>query len=108
MKTGKQLPRWAIAALFPAVLFYYEIVLRIATGHGFPTVGTVYMALFCLGYGAIGYLLATLFKKKKVSYIVTLVYLIVTAAPFSLSILYTGSSMCSTTSAPASTALPMP
>lgn len=82
MKTGKQLPCWAIAALFPAVLFYYEIVLRIATGHSFPTVGTVYMALFCLGYGAIGYLLATLFKKKKVSYTVTLVYLIVTAAPF--------------------------
>ena len=82
MQTKKQLPKWAVAGLFPAVLFYYEGVLRIATGHSFPTVGTVYMALFCLGYGGIGYVLATLSGRKKVNYFVTLAYLIVTAAPF--------------------------
>ena len=36
MQEKKQLPGWLPAALFPAVLVYYEIIFRISTVKGFP------------------------------------------------------------------------
>lgn len=82
MQEKKQLPGWLFAVLFPAVLLYYEFILRISTTPSFPLSGTVYMLLFSVAYAGIGYLIATLFKRKKVAYVVTLVWLILSVAPF--------------------------
>ena len=59
MQEKKQLPGWLPAALFPAVLVYYEIIFRISTVKGFPLTGTLYMLAFSVAYALIGYLLAT-------------------------------------------------
>lgn len=82
MQKAKQLPGWLMAALFPAVLLYYEIILRISTMPVFPLSGTVYMVLFTAAYSGIGYLVATFFKNEKANYILTLVWLILSAVPF--------------------------
>ena len=82
MQEKKQLPGWLLAVLFPAVLFYYECIIRISTVRAFPLEGTVYMLLFSVVYGGIGYLLATLSKRKTVNYAVTLLWLILSVAPF--------------------------
>jgi len=82
MQEKKQLPGWLFAVLFPAVLLYYEFILRISTTPAFPLSGTVYMLLFSVAYAGIGYLIVSLFKRKKVAYIVTLVWLILSVAPF--------------------------
>ena len=82
MKTRKQLPQWLIAALFPAVLFYYELLFRAFTVGGSPKFGTVVMLLFCLSYAGVAWLLATLSKRKGVNFGVTLAYLLITAVVF--------------------------
>ncbi len=78
----KGLPQWLMAALFPGVLFYYETVFRLSTVRGFFRVGTVYMLLFCLAYGLIFYLFATLSRRKWVNFLVTLAYTAVSMVPF--------------------------
>ena len=82
MQEKKQLPGWLLACLFPAVLFYYEVVFRVSTSQSFPLEGTVYMLLFSICYAGIGYLAATLSGRKPVNYIVTLLWLILSVAPF--------------------------
>ena len=82
MQEKKQLPGWLLACLFPAVLFYYEVVFRVSTSQNFPLEGTVYMLLFSICYAGIGYLAATLSGRKPVNYIVTLLWLILSVAPF--------------------------
>ena len=82
MQEKKQLPGWHFAALFPAVLIYYEFIFRISTVKGFPLEGTRYMLLFSVAYALIGYLLATVLKSKKANFIITLVWMIVSVAPY--------------------------
>lgn len=82
MQTKKQLPGWFPAVMFPAVLFYYEFIFRISTVQGFPLEGTFYMVLYSIFYAGIAYLIASLSGKKQVNYIVTLVWLILSAAPY--------------------------
>ena len=82
MQEKKQLPGWLPAILFPAVLIYYEIIFRISTVKGFPLEGTFYMLVFSVAYALIGYFLATLFKSKRVNFAVTLVWLVLSVAPY--------------------------
>lgn len=65
--------------LFPATLFYYESVFRISTVQGYFKLSTLYMFLFCVSYGAVGYLLSTLFKNRKVNTVIASVLLAVCA-----------------------------
>lgn len=82
MEERKKLPQWLIALLFPAVLVYYEIVFHLSTVQGFSAAGAGYLVLFSLAYAGIGYLIATLPKNKKVSFGLTLGWLILTVLPF--------------------------
>ncbi len=82
MENKKKLPQWLIAALFPAVLFYFELLFRGFTVGGGLGLGTVYMLLFCISYALIGWLLATLSRRKWVNFTVTLVYLFLSALLF--------------------------
>lgn len=70
------------ALLFPAVLFYYETVLRMATVRGFFQLGTLFMVLFCCAYGMAGYLLSTLTDSKKWNHIIAVCLTAITAIPF--------------------------
>ncbi len=82
MKEKKQLPQWLIPALFPAVLIYYETVLRLFSIHGIFHSGTVYTLLFCLVYGLIGWLFATVSSRKWVNFTVSLVFVTAAMVPF--------------------------
>ena len=57
--------------LFPAVVLFYEILFRIATVGGFFKVSTIYMMLFSIAYGGIGYLLSSISKNRKVNKIIS-------------------------------------
>lgn len=59
--------------LFPAVLFYYECIFRISSVGGFFKLSMLFMLLFCISLGMIGYLLTTIFKNSKVNFILTAV-----------------------------------
>ena len=83
MDQKKKLPQWLIAALFAAVLFYYEVLFRAFTvGGGIWKVSTVVLLLFCISYAAVAWLLSTLSRRKWVNCAVTLVYLFLTALLF--------------------------
>lgn len=82
MQIKKNSQQLLIAALFPAVLFYYETVFRLSTVHGFFKLGTVYMLLFSIAYGLIFYLLASLSRHQWVNWLVTLVFVAAAAVPF--------------------------
>jgi len=69
-------------ALYPLVLTYFEIVLKVSTVGDFWNVNTVVMILFSIAYGVVGYLLSTLIKNQKANYIVNIVLLFLTALPF--------------------------
>ena len=69
-------------ALFPLVLVYFEIVFKLSTNGGFWSVGTLYMVLFSLAFGVVGYLLSTIVKNRTANYVVTLVLLFLTTLPF--------------------------
>ena len=69
---------WSFA-LFPVVLVYFEIVFKLSTVGGFWNVGTVFMVLFSIAFGVVGYLLSTILKNKKANYIVNIVLLVLTA-----------------------------
>ena len=68
--------------LFPVVIFYYEVVFRIATVGGIFKMSTLYMLLFSCAYGCIGYLLSTIFKNRFVNKIITAVLLGLTSLAY--------------------------
>lgn len=68
--------------LFPLVLFYYEAVFKISTVGGFFTKGTLFTLVFCIVYGGVYYLLASISRKRKVNRRVTLVLMFLTAVVF--------------------------
>ena len=70
------------ALLFPAVLIYYEIVLRASTVRGLFQLGTLFMVLFCCAYGMAGYLLSTLTNSKKWNHIIAVCLTALSAIPF--------------------------
>ena len=76
--------QWGILLLFPAVIFYYEVVFRLSTVSGLFRIGTLYMLLFSLCYGGVGYLLSTIFDNKKWNRICAFSYLLITALPYGI------------------------
>lgn len=75
-------PQTKLVALFPAVLLYYEIIFRFVTVGGIFKWGTIHMILFCISYGGLGYLLSTIFRKRKWNRYCVTAYLAVSALPF--------------------------
>ena len=82
MKESARMPGWLTIVLFPAVLIYYEYVFRVSTSGGFPAEGTGYLILFSIAYALAGALAATLSGRKGLNYALTLIWLILCAAPF--------------------------
>lgn len=72
----------SVGLLFPLVLFYYEIVFRQSTVRGIFQWGTVFMLFFCFLYGGIAYLLTTLFKNRRVNYVIGGILILLSAVPF--------------------------
>lgn len=75
-------PQWGIFAMLAGVFFYYELIFQWSTLGTVFSKGTFWMLLLCIGYGGIGYLLVSLFKKPRLNRIITGVYLLLAALPF--------------------------
>ncbi|MBR6549295.1 MAG: LTA synthase family protein [Clostridia bacterium] len=73
---------WQYMALFPLVVLYYEIVFRLSTTGGLFRVDLIYLLLFSVAYGGIGYLLSTATKSDKFNRIVTGTLIVLSAAPY--------------------------
>lgn len=75
-------PQWGVIALFAGVLFYYELLFQWSTLGSLWGVNTLFMLMLCIGYAGLGYLLSSLFKKRRANRICTAVCLFVSALPF--------------------------
>ena len=82
MKKTKNLSSLWLFVLFAAAYIYYEGLFRICALETFFTGSTLYMLLFALSWGLLGYLIATLIPNKKVSVVLTAVQLLGTAVIF--------------------------
>jgi len=69
-------------AIFTLVYLYFESLFRISALGSFFTGSTVYMLLFALSWGLLGYLVATLIPSRKVSVVLTSVQLLLTSVIF--------------------------
>ncbi len=69
-------------AILPLVFFYYEILFRLFTTDSFFHLGTFCTALFSFAYGAVLYILITVFKNTKVINVLTAVFLGILAVPY--------------------------
>ena len=79
----KQLfPQWGILFMFAGVLFYYELLFQWSTLGSVFSPGTFWMLLLCVGYAGFGYLLNSLFKKRRTNRVCTAVYLFLSVLPF--------------------------
>ncbi len=68
--------------LFPVIVTYYELLFRIATVGGVFKVSTIYMLLFSIAYGGIGYLLSSIFRNRKTNRIIAAVLVGLTCVPY--------------------------
>lgn len=68
--------------MFAGVLFYYELLFQWSTLGSAFSKGTLWMLALCIGYAGFGYLLTSLFKKRRTNRICTAVYLFLSALPF--------------------------
>ncbi len=68
--------------LFPAVVFYFEIIFHISTVGTKIDISYLYMALFSISFGAIGYLLTSISKSEKVNYYITISIMALTAVMY--------------------------
>ncbi len=65
--------------IFPVVVFYYELIFHVATVGSLFDMSLLYMLMFSISFGAIGYLLTSIFKKAKTNYIIAAVIMALTA-----------------------------
>lgn len=75
-------PQFRVILMFSLVLFYYELLFQWSTLGKIWDIGLIFMAMLCVGYSCIGYLLSTLFKRCQINRIITAVCLFVSALPF--------------------------
>ena len=68
--------------VFIIIIPYFECVFNLATVNQLFTWGTPMMLLFAVAFGLLGYLLISLFRKPKVHYIATIVWLVLMAIPY--------------------------
>ena len=78
----KKISPCLIAAMFPLVLLYYEVIFRLSTVQGLWRPGTVCMVLFCIAYAGLVWLLATLSGRRRVNYWITFAYMFTLSLPF--------------------------
>ena len=78
------LPHLLAALLFPAVLLYYEILLRVTTIGGLIQSGTLFLVALCGVYGLIGWLLTSLCPGKKGRRIISACLAALTALPYAV------------------------
>ncbi len=79
---GKMMGQVLPFAIYPAVLVYFEILLKVFTVGNLWSVNSLIMILFSIAYAVVGYLLSTLVKNQKVNYVLNIVLLFLTALPF--------------------------
>ena len=65
--------------IFPITLIYQEIVLKASTVGGVFNLSTVFMVLFCISIGMVGYVLSTLFKSRLVNNIISIAFMSISA-----------------------------
>lgn len=75
----KQTSPLVMIGAFSLVILYLEIVFSLATVGGIFSINLLYVLLFSAAYGTIGYLLSTLFKNKKINFVIANVWLIASA-----------------------------
>lgn len=68
--------------MLAGVFFYYELLFQWSTLGNIFGIGTIYMLLLSISYGGFGYLLISLFKKRRANRICTAVYMFLAALPF--------------------------
>ena len=73
---------WFASLLFPVILLYYELLLRVTTVRGLFQLGSVFMVLLCAAYGLIGYLLISISRSKTCNHIIAVCLTGLTAVPF--------------------------
>ncbi len=82
-KDNKKKPsRYALGVFFAATVIYLETVFRMTTVGGVFSVSFLYVLLFSIAYGGIGYILGTLFPKRKINRVISGVLLGATSALF--------------------------
>ncbi len=79
---SKNLDNIIFVSLFPAVLFYYEIIFSILTKGSLSPLKILFLLLFGITLGGIDYLLCSLFKDRKINKILSCVMLGITALFF--------------------------
>lgn len=85
-ETARERKQPYMAVLFPAVIFYYEIFLRLFTVGGIFRGETLLLVPFCCAYGALGYILTTIFKNRRTNYYITAALLFLTAVPYGVEV----------------------
>lgn len=65
--------------LFPLLLVYCEIIFSLSTSSSFFTIGTVFMLIFSIAYGSIGYLLCTISKSQLLNRILASLLILITS-----------------------------
>lgn len=75
-------PQLRVILLFSLVLFYYELLFQWSTLGKIWDLGLIFTAILCIGYSCVGYLLSTLFRRRKTNRTVTAICLFLSALPF--------------------------
>ena len=78
MRKKKQLNPIQMVLVFSLTVIYLEIVFKLATVGGLIGMSFWYTALFSVVYGTIGYMLSSLFKNKKINFVISNAWLIIT------------------------------
>ena len=75
MRKKKQLSPMQMVLIFSVAVLYLEIVFKLSTVGGLFGMSFLYTALFSIVYGTIGYILSSIFKNKKINFIISNVWL---------------------------------
>ena len=82
MKKAKTSPNLWLFLLFAAAYVYFEVLFRVSSLGMLFSGSTVYMLLFALCWGLLGYLIATVIPNRKVSIVLTALQLLLTGVIF--------------------------
>ena len=75
MRKKKQLSPILMVLCFGAAVLYLEFVFSVATVGGIFGISFLYTALFSTAYGIIGYMLSSIFKNRKINFLISNVWL---------------------------------
>ena len=75
MRKKKQLSPIVMVVCFGLVVLYLEFVFSLSTVGGIFGISFLYTALFSIVYGIIGYMLSSIFKNRKINFVISNVWL---------------------------------